>query len=198
MKNSSSFATFLIDPPWPERGGGRIKRGADRHYPVLSVGRMPEVITKTCPLWRPATNAHMYLWATNNHLVKAAALIKLLGFRYITAITWVKPHFGLGQYFRGQTEHLLFAVRGKGLQVARKRTRSFPTVIHAPHVRGVTGKTVHSGKPVQFYELIEAASRGPHAEIFARHTRAGWSSWGNEVEVPTGELNTPAGGKGEA
>lgn len=137
----------------------------------------------------------MYLWATNNHLAKAAALIELLGFRYITAITWVKPRFGLGQYFRGQTEHLLFAVRGKGLQVARKRRRSFPTVIHAPHVRGVTGKTVHSAKPVEFYELIEAASRGPRAEIFARRSWPGWPSWGNEIDVSTSGLRARAGEK---
>ena len=26
-----------MDPPWLERGGGKIKRGADRHYPVLKV-----------------------------------------------------------------------------------------------------------------------------------------------------------------
>jgi len=26
------WRTALIDPPWPEQGGGKIKRGADRHY----------------------------------------------------------------------------------------------------------------------------------------------------------------------
>jgi hypothetical protein len=24
-------------PPWPEYGGGKIKRGADRHYPLMSL-----------------------------------------------------------------------------------------------------------------------------------------------------------------
>ena len=35
------------------------------------------------------------------------------GFRYVTMITWAKDRFGLGQYFRGMTEHCLFGVKGK-------------------------------------------------------------------------------------
>ena len=30
------YHTIYADPPWMERGGGRIKRGADRHYPLMS------------------------------------------------------------------------------------------------------------------------------------------------------------------
>lgn len=26
------YRTVYLDPPWPERGGGKSKRGADRHY----------------------------------------------------------------------------------------------------------------------------------------------------------------------
>jgi hypothetical protein len=29
------YGTILADPPWLERGGGKIKRGADRHYPLM-------------------------------------------------------------------------------------------------------------------------------------------------------------------
>lgn len=31
------YKTIYADPPWPERGGGKIKRGADRHYPLMTV-----------------------------------------------------------------------------------------------------------------------------------------------------------------
>lgn len=27
------YRTIYADPPWMEHGGGKIKRGADRHYP---------------------------------------------------------------------------------------------------------------------------------------------------------------------
>lgn len=30
------YHTIYADPPWMERGGGKIKRGADRHYPLMS------------------------------------------------------------------------------------------------------------------------------------------------------------------
>lgn len=36
----TKFRTILIDAPWPERGGGKIKRGADRHYPLMSVPKI--------------------------------------------------------------------------------------------------------------------------------------------------------------
>lgn len=30
------YKTIYADPPWMERGGGKIKRGADKHYPLMS------------------------------------------------------------------------------------------------------------------------------------------------------------------
>ena len=29
------YKTIYADPPWREQGGGKIKRGADRHYPLM-------------------------------------------------------------------------------------------------------------------------------------------------------------------
>ena len=29
------YQIIYADPPWNERGGGKIKRGADRHYPLM-------------------------------------------------------------------------------------------------------------------------------------------------------------------
>ena len=29
------YKTLYADPPWMERGGGQIRRGADRHYPLM-------------------------------------------------------------------------------------------------------------------------------------------------------------------
>lgn len=36
MFPQGQYKTIYIDPPWPERGGGKIKRGADRHYALIS------------------------------------------------------------------------------------------------------------------------------------------------------------------
>lgn len=166
------YHTFLIDPPWQERGAGRIKRGADRHYPLMST---PEIIATIlrCEMFRPASAAHLYLWVTNNFLPDGLLVVQALGFSYKTLITWAKDRFGLGHYFRVQTEHMIFATRGPHLP-ARSKNQS--TLILAP--RGQ-----HSAKPEKAYQLIQAVSPGPYLELFARSRRPGWDAWGNEIKT---------------
>lgn len=177
-----TFKTLLIDPPWPESGGGKIKRGADRHYPLIRVKDMKHVIVAS-GVFTPADDSHLYLWATNNYLGDAVRLVGDLGFRYVTCITWAKDRFGPGQYFRGQTEQLIFAVRGEGLKLRRGWTdrKNISTLITARHRYDEAGKRIHSAKPEEAYKLIEAASPSPRVELFARRQRTGWKHWGNEV-----------------
>lgn len=169
------YATILADPPWMERGGGKIKRGADRHYGLLHEHQIIEAILG-CSLWKPDSNAHLYLWVTNNHLPSGLRVMDALGFRYVTNAVWVKDRPGLGQYFRGQHELLLFGVRKFAPTVTTHRTerRDLRSVVHAPRDK-------HSAKPLSFYELIEARSDGPYLELFARSRREGWVAWGNEI-----------------
>jgi N6-adenosine-specific RNA methylase IME4 len=164
------YRTILVDPPWMETGGGRIKRGADRHYPVLST---PEIIAAIlrCELFRPAPSAHLYLWVTNNFLPEGLLVVQALRFCYKTLLTWAKDRFGLGRYFRGQTEHLIFATRGRHLPA---KVRNQSTLIYARRGR-------HSAKPEESYTLIESASPGPYLELFARTKRPGWDCWGEEI-----------------
>lgn len=169
------FHTLLIDPPWNERGGGAVyKRGADRHYALLKTADIPRVI-QASPLYRPAVDAHLYLWVTNNFLRDGLWVLDALGFRYVTMLTWAKDRIGLGRYFRGQTEHVLFATRGAYL-APLSRTQS--TLITAPRTR-------HSAKPTALYDLIEQVSPAPRVELFARAQRDGWYAWGDQLPVVT-------------
>lgn len=170
------FQTVLMDPPWNETGGGKIRRGADRHYPLLKTKQMPGVITQECPHWGDvAPVAHLYMWTTNNFLRDGLWLMDQLGFRYVTNRVWVKDRFGLGQYYRGQHELCLFGVRGRGYDVLKARGK-FTTWIGGEALK--RGK--HSAKPLVMYDEIEAASSGPYLELFARCNRPGWQSWGND------------------
>lgn len=126
----------------------------------------------TSGIFQPGDGCHLYCWVTNNHLKSGLWLIEALGFRYITLLTWAKDRFGLGQYFRGQTEHLIFAVKGTLPSQVRNRT----TLIQAHRGR-------HSAKPEESYEAIEAVSPPPRLEMFARVHRPGWQTWGNEVNL---------------
>lgn len=165
-----TYRTIVIDPPWPERGGGVIKRGADRHYPLVDVLDMPTLIIRA-EAYQPAANAHLYLWVTNTHLPDGLGLMAAIGFRYITTLTWAKDRIGLGQYWRGRTEHVLFGVRGR-LPIPSDRRLS--TLFRAD-------RDDHSSKPDRFYEIVEQVSPSPRLEMFARRRRVGWDVWGDEA-----------------
>jgi len=163
------YQTILIDPPWLERGGGQIQRGADRHYALLST---PDIIKTiyASGMFKAAQDAHLYLWVTNNFLPDGITVVKALGFRYVTMITWYKDRIGLGQYFRGCTEHMLFAVKGR-LRASEQGVTGFQAA-----------RTEHSRKPEKAYQMIEKVSPSPRLEMFARRKREGWDVWGNEIQ----------------
>ena len=106
--------------------------------------------------------------------------MKRWGFIYKTNIVWYKTRKdggpdgrGVGVYFRNVTELLLFGVKGalRTLKPGRKQVNLI-----------ATRKQEHSRKPREVYELIERCSPGPYLELFARERRAGWTSWGDEVD----------------
>jgi N6-adenosine-specific RNA methylase IME4 len=97
------------------------------------------------------------------------------GFRYVTMITWVKDRIGLGQYFRGITEHCLFGVRGNlPYKIIDGKRQQGITAINAP-------KTIHSAKPEELRTMIEKVSYPPYVELFARTKVDKWYAWGNEI-----------------
>jgi N6-adenosine-specific RNA methylase IME4 len=51
-----------------------------------------------------------------------------------------------------------------------------------------TRKREHSRKPDEQYDLIERCSPGPFLEMFARHGRENWTSWGNEAPLGPTQL----------
>ena len=167
-----TYRCIMADPPWPERGGGKIKRGADRHYPLMSVNQIRDLPVR----WvADDSGSHLYLWTTNNFLLAALEVMSAWGFRYVTNIAWGKVRndkiqMGLGQYFRGSHELCLFGVRGK--QPAIKPALS---LMLAP-------RTKHSRKPAEIFSVAEQVSPGPRLELFSREPREGWDSLGNEVD----------------
>jgi N6-adenosine-specific RNA methylase IME4 len=172
------YKTVLADPPWPERGGGKIKRGADRHYGLMSVDDI--ILTMEAVLGGRVSpvGCHLYLWVTNNYLPAGLNVVEALGFRYVTTITWVKDKMGLGQYFRGMSEHCLFGVQG-----------SLPYRVrpNGKRAQGVTAflepRASHSQKPDGIFAMAEQVSWPPRLEMFARQKRVGWDCWGDEVEA---------------
>ncbi len=168
------YRTIYIDPPWPERGGGKIRRGANRHYELMTVEQI-----KALPVGDLADRGggtHVYLWTTNNFLRAGLECLEAWGFEYITTITWLKDRQGLGQYYRGMTEHCLFGATKKRPPYKLEDGR---------RCQGVTGffepKREHSRKPEIMRQMIERVSYPPRIELFAREVYPGWDAWGKEV-----------------
>lgn len=183
------YRTIYADPPWSEFGGGVIKRGADRHYPLMHTRdicalqlRAPERWFHNLHVYQVSEdNAHLYLWTTNNKLLDALEVVRAWGFEYKTLITWAKDRFGLGQYYRGQTEHCIFAVRGVlpyRTQEDGKRAQGRTLIdgFDAP-------REEHSVKPELMRQWIERVSHPPYLELFARREAPGWDAWGNEIKA---------------
>lgn len=165
------YRTIYADPPWNESGGGKIKRGADRHYNLMKTRDIMAL-----PVAELAEeNCHLYLWTTNNFLPDALKVMEAWGFTYKTIITWNKDRMGLGQYFRGLTEHCLFGVKGvlPYKEADGKRCQG-KTGFYAP-------KGEHSAKPTEARSMIELVSYAPFIELFARQETENWDCWGNEI-----------------
>jgi N6-adenosine-specific RNA methylase IME4 len=114
---------------------------------------------KTSQQWAE-DNCHLYCWATNSTMKEALELVDAWGFRQRSILTWAKDRWGLGTYFRNQTEHVIFAIRGS----LNTRSDGLSTVFYAPQGRD-------SEKPEEFYSLVRRASLPSYGEAFQKKTR---------------------------
>lgn len=163
--------TIVIDPPWNKLDEGDVDQ-MGRGQPTYEMVKYEDLL-KLKINERAEKSAHLYLWITNRSLPKGFPLLEAWGFRYIVCLTWCKPSFGIGNYFRGQTEHILFGVRGS-LPLLRQ---DVGTCFNWNRAKD------HSSKPEEFYDLIETCSPGPWMDLYARRKRPGWICWGAEIEA---------------
>jgi N6-adenosine-specific RNA methylase IME4 len=160
----TTFPTIVVDPPW-EYENVATRNAAAKQYRTMSLDELRALAIPA------AKDAHLYLWTTAAFLRDAFDLVEAWGFTYKTVLTWCKPQMGMGNYFRVNTEHVLFGVRG-----------SLPTLRNNMGTWFAASRTRHSAKPDAFYDLVEVCSPAPWLEMFARRRRLGdWSYWGEEA-----------------
>lgn len=184
------FSILVVDPPWSYGSATGRTRTAEHHYKTIGnqgrevnrrTGAGVSAIVQSVPIatWA-APHAHLYLWTTCPKLPFAFEVMAAWGFVYKTTLTWVKTastgapaRNGMGFFFRGATEHVLFGVRGR-LPIPPAMRRE--NVILAP--RGE-----HSEKPDEFYRLVDAVSarEAPRLDVFARKHRPGWHVYGDAL-----------------
>ncbi len=189
--DAGPFGTILADPPWQFMN--RTGKVAPEHRRLRRYATMPFADIKSLPVSDYAADqSHLYLWVPNALLSEGLAVMEAWGFCYKTNLVWYKIRKdggpdgrGVGFYFRNVTETVLFGVKGNLRTAGPGRTQV--NVIEAR-------KREHSRKPDELYNIIEQCSPGPYLELFARHTRPGWSQWGDELpELDAGDASWVAG-----
>jgi len=180
----TAFSVITADPPWQfaDTLPGKT-RGAVKNYVTMSDKEIIEY-SKHALYPEITRDAALFIWRVSSQPQLALDVIKAWGFHVKTELIWVKTKnnvdapdsakdlsFGMGHTLRGAHETCHVATRGRP-QVKNHSTR---TVFFAP--RGL-----HSEKPEAFFKIVEDLFDGPYVELFARKSRKGWSSIGNEID----------------
>ena len=170
----------MADPPWQfQNKTGKV---APEHRRLSRYSTMSLDEIKSLPVADVAApTSHLYLWVPNALLPEGLAVLASWGFNYKSNIVWHKVRKdggpdgrGVGFYFRNVTEVLLFGVRGRNARTLDAGRRQVNFI--------ASRKREHSRKPDEQYPLIEACSKGPFLEMFARGARPGWTVWGNQAD----------------
>ena len=175
------FDCILADPPWSYDSNGApaqwrpcLDRGEKPHsvnhyYETMSLTDIEEMPIQSIT----AKDSVCFMWATVPLMPEAFRVMEAWGYKYKTMLTWEKENgSGMGYWFRGVTEHVLFGVRGN-VKAFRSPVKNI--------LRNKVGR--HSAKPDQFHEIIESVTpNAKRVELFARYQRPGWTAFGNQVE----------------
>lgn len=174
------FATVLADPPWQFQN--RTGKMAPEHKRLNRYGTLSLQDIMALPVNDITSEpAHLYLWVPNALLPEGLQVMAAWGFQYKSNLVWHKIRKdggpdgrGVGFYFRNVTELVLFGIKGKNARTLAPGRRQVNFL--------ATQKREHSRKPDEFYPIVEACSPGPFLEMFARGSRPGWTTWGNQAD----------------
>jgi N6-adenosine-specific RNA methylase IME4 len=185
------YQLILADPAWKFaswNGVSAVPTQAADPYPTMTVEEMAALPVQAIA----AKHSLLAMWTIGSHLDVAHDLAAGWGFdTFVTDLFyWAKqrladadqvdlftddipePKIGMGRHSRKQVEPCYLFARGRGLPVQAHDVRQ---LIIAP-------PTVHSRKPAEQYTRLERLYGDVRRlELFARNTREGWDSWGNEV-----------------
>lgn len=179
----AKYGAVLADPPW-----GFTMFNSVRAVPCRGDQPYRTMTTKeicTLPVEEiTADDSVLFLWVTWPMLKDGIDVMESWGFSYKTCgFCWVKgnslPLFpddfkdkmGLGFWTRANSEVCLLGTRGK----PKRLNADVRQIVQAP-------LREHSRKPDGIHERIERLVAGPYCELFARQSKKGWDTWGNERE----------------
>lgn len=174
-----TYGLIYADPPWKQSKGGKksVRKkssGKPLDYPTCSLDEIREHLRLATEF--TTENSILFLWTIDKYLFEAQQIAESLGYKLHARMIWDKVT-GIPAAFtvRYGHEYLLYMYKGKLTPVARDERGKIHTVFRER-------VTKHSKKPNVAYEIIERLYPDlKKLEMYARETRDGWDSFGNEV-----------------
>ncbi|GAB9131386.1 MULTISPECIES: MT-A70 family methyltransferase [Bradyrhizobium] len=188
-----NFPFVYADPAWmfetwSEEGK---ERSPEEHYDCMPLDEIKALpVREIVP-----EDAACGLWVIDTMIDEGIKVLAEWGFTYKTVLFYyvkvgraLRPHMGMGYWTRANPEICLFGTRGKPKRNGKGVERLILDL--DPNDRTILApRGERSAKPLEAYNRIERLLDGPYIELFARHARAGWSQWGNEVGKTGGVPN---------
>lgn len=174
-----TYGLIYADPPWKQSKGGKKSvrensSGKPLDYPTCSLDEIKEHLRLATE--STTENSILFLWTIDKYLFEAQQIAESLGYKLHARMIWDKVT-GIPAAFtvRYGHEYLLYMYKGKLTPVAKDERGKVHTVFRER-------VTKHSKKPDIAYEIIERLYPNlKKLEMYARETRDGWDSFGNEV-----------------
>ena len=174
-----TYGLIYADPPWKQSKGGKKSvrensSGKPLDYPTCSLDEIKEHLRLATE--STTENSILFLWTIDKYLFEAQQIAESLGYKLHARTIWDKVT-GIPAAFtvRYGHEYLLYMYKGKLTPVAKDERGKIHTVFRER-------VTNHSKKPDIAYEIIERLYPDlKKLEMYARETRDGWDSFGNEV-----------------
>lgn len=172
LRRPDGYGVIIADPPWAftSNSDDNPGRNAKRHYPCMKLADICALPVKEVA----AKDALLLLWVTAPFAELAFEVVHAWGFKYVSQVVWTKQRIGTGFWARNRHEPVYICKRGK---IPCPKPSLFPDSIIAGLQRE------HSRKPDDLHVIVE--TRLPELsklEMFARQSRTGWTSFGNETD----------------
>jgi N6-adenosine-specific RNA methylase IME4 len=175
LPGNGPYRCAVVDFPWADDTG----RYDDPSHRLITP-YPPMTLEEICAFDLASiltTDAVVWMWTTNYHVTRGihCTVLERHGLEAKAMLTWGKPHFGGGDWLRGQTEQCIMAVRGKPVVTI---TNQSTLLLASP--REMNG---HSLKPKEFYDLVESLCPAPrYADLFSRYRHNDkWDCHGDEA-----------------
>jgi N6-adenosine-specific RNA methylase IME4 len=187
VERVTRYRTIVADPPWqipPRLGpGGRRKNETAVPYSMMTLDDI-----KALPVadFKHDGGTVLFLWSTRKAFREgwAVAVARAWGFEPCGELIWGLRNPGTGtRTLANDHEPCLIAKSGKWAQLSADESLGvhFWRQVYEWNPKARVPQKVHSAKPPGLLELVEQIAEGPYLELFARESRLGWDTWGNEA-----------------